>query len=85
MSNSSITRRSRNSTIEALKLFLMFGVVVLHICGGQGNAIELSQGGDLQMLRALFFCAVDCFMLISGYYLSISNTRNLVKDRKSVV
>ena len=57
MSNSSITRRSRNSTIEALKLFLMFGVVVLHICGGHGNAIELSQGGIYRCLERFFLCS----------------------------
>ena len=79
MTDSSIIKKNRNSTIEALKLFLMFGVVVLHICGDQGRAIELSRGGDLQTFRALFICAVDCFMVISGYYLSISNTRNIVK------
>jgi peptidoglycan/LPS O-acetylase OafA/YrhL len=67
MTDSSIIKKNRNSTIEALKLFLMFGVVVLHICGDQGRAIELSRGGDLQTFRALFICAVDCFMVISGY------------------
>lgn len=51
MTDSSIIKKNRNSTIEALKLFLMFGVVVLHICGDQGRAIELSRGGICRRLE----------------------------------
>lgn len=43
---SSLNRKTeRNSTIELLKLILIFGVIILHLCGGYGKAIEL--GGDV--------------------------------------
>lgn len=44
----SSSKTERNSTIEILKLFLMFGVVILHVCGGHGRAIEL--GGPYNYL-----------------------------------
>ena len=70
----------RNSTIELLKLILFLGVIILHLCGGYGKAIELGGGCiDLQLLRSFFICAVDCFIIISGYYLSSSNRRNISK------
>lgn len=75
------TKKQRNSTIELLKLLLMFGVVILHTCGGSGGAIDLGRGNniDLEILRGGVICAVDCFIIISGYYLCLTNKRNISK------
>lgn len=57
----------------------MFMVVVLHILG-QGGILDAAVPGSINywaawFLEAAMYCAVDCFALISGYVLSVTNTK----------
>ena len=79
MNKFTLPKTERNSTIEYLKLLLMLGVIILHICGGSSGAIALGGGFDLQLLRSFFSCAVDCFIMISGYYLCLTCKRSIQK------
>ena len=75
----------RHSNIELLRIITMLGVIVLHynnpnIGGGMFYAAE---GGLnfylLYLLESCFVCAVDLFVLISGYFLIESTARNIWK------
>ena len=71
--------KSRNSNIELLRLLLMAFVVLLHFNNGEmGGAFSLVQGNTidsymLHFFEALCACAVNCFMIVSGYFL-LGNT-----------
>lgn len=71
----------RNSSIELLRLLLMFLIVLGHcIIHGLGlyglspnshGIINLISNSDLPIVMVIYgfcTCAVDCFVLISGYY-----------------
>lgn len=64
----------RNSNIELLRIVLMFFVITLHYNGMGGHALELYASGLVfyftRFTEALGVCAVDCFVLVSGYFLS---------------
>lgn len=64
----------RNSNIELLRIVLMIFVITLHYNGGGGHALELYTFGlgfyFTRFTEALGVCAVDCFVLISGFFLS---------------
>ena len=77
------TKRERKSNIELLRILAIWGVVILHynnpsIGGGMAYA---SEGGInfyfLYFLESCCICAVDLFMLISGYFLVESKSRNV--------
>ena len=60
---------NRNYGIDALRLFSMFLVVILHVLG-RGGILGATNGGKLfvcMILETAAFCSVDCFALISGY------------------
>lgn len=75
----------RQSNIELLRIFAILGVIILHynnvdVGGGLRYVIEKSTNYYmLYFLESLTICAVDLFMLISGYFLSTSKRRNLWK------
>lgn len=74
----------RNSNIELLRILLMFFVITLHFYdAGGGNAIAIYQNGFgnylCKVLRAFAVCAVDCFMIISGYFLAFNKKIKLKK------
>lgn len=57
----------------------MFMVVVLHVLG-QGGILDATTPGSVNywvawFLESAMYCAVDCFALISGYVLSVTNTK----------
>lgn len=63
----------RNSSIELLRILCGLGVVILHFnyCPSGGGAVELTTGYTqtiLVFLEILCACAVNTFILISGYY-----------------
>lgn len=76
-------KADRQSNIELLRILAILGVVVLHynnpILGG--GMTYASEGGLnfylLYFLESCFICAVDLFMLISGYFLIESKSRNI--------
>lgn len=81
----------RQSNIELLRVFCMLGVIVLHINNNlYGGGLEYSASRPLNhiilvILQDLFCCSVDLMVLISGYFLSQQNQRNMMKPIKLIV
>jgi len=79
--------KSRKSGIELLRILAALGVVVLHY--NDGRAFGYVQGGInlyvLQILECVCICAVDLFVLISGYFLSNTPKRNYFKIIELVI
>ena len=67
--------KNRNSNIELLRLVLMFMVVLLHFNNDtMGGAFVYARNFPtenfvLHFLESLSVCAVNCFMIVSGYFL----------------
>lgn len=80
-------KSKRNSNIELLRLLLIFFVIYIHYTGRWiGNACYFAQEADktsnyllLTFLRSFCVCAVDCFVLISGFFLIKNNEVHLSK------
>lgn len=69
--NTLIEKKLRNSSIELLRLLAACAVIVLHY-NGMGGAVAASSGLShevLSLLECLCVCAVDLFIMISGYFL----------------
>ena len=66
----------RNSNIELLRIILMIFVITLHYNGMCGHALEYCLGGVnfyfTRLTESICICAVNCFMIISGYFLSFN-------------
>lgn len=81
----------RSSNIEALRILAIIGVMVLHYNNPViGGGITYAQEGSpnfyvLYVLESLFACGVDLFVLISGYFMCESRTRNLWKPIELVI
>ena len=80
-------KAKRQSGIELLRILLMMGVVLLHY--NDGKAFVYAQGSSnlyvLFFLESLCICAVDLFILISGYFLSGTQKRNYLKPLELLV
>lgn len=67
------SEKSRDSNIELLRIILIIGVVILHYNGAVGGFDSVKSGSAnemlLHVLEAVFICAVNTFMIISGYFL----------------
>lgn len=61
-------KKSRNSSIELLRLVCIFGIIFMHTIAYGGN--ELSKLNRILLIFTNCFTnlGVTCFMLISGYY-----------------
>ena len=71
--------KERNYGVDFLRILSMFMCVVLHVLG-QGGILDAAIPGSTNYWVAWFleiacYCAVDCFALISGYVLSVTNTK----------
>lgn len=77
--------RERYSNIELLRIFTMIGVIILHYNNATiGGALKFVDKNSinfytLYFLEAIFICAVNVFLVISGYFLCNSNKRNFWK------
>lgn len=74
--------KKRVSGIELLRIFTMLGVVFLHY--NDGRAFTFVENNTLNyyvlfFLESFCICAVDLFILISGYFLCNSQKRSLGK------
>lgn len=75
----------RNSNIELLRIVLMVMVVTLHFNNEKmGRAFNFVQDNAaskfiLYLLESLSVCAVNCFMIISGYFLAFNKKVRLGK------
>lgn len=71
----------RDSSIELLRIILMLGVMTLHF-NASGVAITSLSGKAFYFMNfteSIFICAVNVFVLISGYYMCTTEKRKIVK------
>lgn len=78
-----MNRGMRKSNIELLRIILMIMVIILHfnnedMGGGFAGANGLNYR-LLQVLEAFSICAVDTFVIISAFFLSGTQKRNMLK------
>lgn len=81
-------RQSRDSGIELLRMLAAMGVVLLHYNDGRAFEYVEPNSGNMYLLyflESLCICSVDLFLLISGYFLSVSNKRNYIKPVELIV
>lgn len=85
------SKKERQSNIELLRIFTMLGVVILHYNNPSiGKAMTFAESGSLHFwviyfFESLFICAVDLFILISGYFMCNSMKRDAIKPFKMIV
>lgn len=75
---------SRNSSIELLRILLILGVIILHYIGDGDKLLNNAIPGTINyylivMINSVCVCAVDVFVIISGYYSCKSNKINFRK------
>lgn len=67
-------KKTRESGIELLRILLMIGVIILHINNADiGGALKYVDNNSvnyivLLILENIFVCAVDIFVIITGYF-----------------
>ena len=74
--------KQRNSSIEMLRILAMMGIVLLHY--NDGRAFVYAQDNETSVLflfylESISICSVNLFILISGFFLSGTNKRDLIK------
>lgn len=80
-----INKNTRNSSIELLRIFTMIGVIILHYNNeSMGGALKYASKGDANYYLLVFFeclciCAVNIFILITGYFLCNNYKRSFIK------
>lgn len=81
----------RQSNIELLRILAIIGVIILHYNhrdgGGGFNYVVQGSANELMLrfLESLFICAVDVFILISGYFMCTTNKRNIIKPLQLIL
>lgn len=86
-----VSKKARQSNIELLRILAIMGVIILHynnseIGGGLTYAVQNSTNHYiLAVLESFFVCAVDLFVLISGYFMVNSSKRGLTKPIELIV
>lgn len=82
-------KAKRQSNIELLRIMTMCGVIVLHYNNATiGGGLAYAQGINLVILyylESLFACAVNLFVLISGYFMYTKQKRTLDKPFELLV
>lgn len=68
-------KKNRDSNIEMLRIVSMFLIIAMHFLGN-GKVLENCIYGSVSYyvfwsIRAICYISVNCFVLISGYYLSV--------------
>lgn len=59
---------TRNSSIEMLRLFAIFGIVIMHVNGPLLSEAFGINSIWIQIENSIFNCGVSVFVLISGYF-----------------
>ena len=89
--NASYKNIERQSNIELLRILAIMGVIVLHYNNvSMGGGLSYVQKGTLNFyvlyfLETIFACAVNLFVIISGYFMCRSNKRSLWKPIELIV
>ena len=82
------SKAHRESNIELLRIISMLGVIILHYNNeSMGGALRYVSFGSanyfiLSVFESLFICAVNLFVLISGYFLIETQKRSIIKPVK---
>ena len=75
--------KERESGVELLRIILIFFVVTMHYfnpqMGGGINVIPPESQWIANLMIAVSCCAVNCFILISGYFMITNNKRSISK------
>lgn len=83
------TDSQRKSNIDLLRIFASIAVIILHYNNftlGQGLVISQGIGNKfLWFLEGLSICAVNVFVLMSGYLLSTTQKRDILKPVKLII
>jgi len=75
-----LNKTQRKSGIELLRIFALLAVIMIHYCDKALPLIDNSLNLNVMLLlRSISSCAVDVFILISGYFMVKSNKRILGK------
>lgn len=87
MINSMGKKKERQSNIELLRIISLIGVIVLHFNHPANGAMLYAAPGSANYYLTYFFesafiCAVDVFVLITGYFMCTSFKRDIVKPIK---
>lgn len=75
----------RQSGVELLRILAAMGVIALHYCNpGIGGGFKFVESGSTNLdilffLESIFICAVNVFMIISGYFMCSSLKADLKK------
>lgn len=82
--------KKRQSSIELLRILTILGVVIMHCNGEPGGALAAVHTGSvnfylLHFLESVFICAVNVFVLITGYFLCTGGKRSWWKAIRLVV
>ena len=86
-----IITSERKSNIELLRIFAALGVIVLHYNNPNiGGGIKYAKSGSAEqnimlVLESIFICAVNAYVLISGYFMRKSMKRDLLKPLELIV
>lgn len=81
----------RDSNIELLRILAILGVIVLHYNNANmGGGLKYVPVGSLKyyllyLLETIFICGVNVFVLISGYFMSASQKRSIVKPLQLLI
>jgi surface polysaccharide O-acyltransferase-like enzyme len=76
-----VRKKNRDVNFEILKILLAIGVTILHYCGA-GMAVDNIPQINFWLLtffKMAFIPVVDIFVIISGYFLSQSQSRSVWK------
>lgn len=75
-----LQNRSRNSSIELLRIITIIGVIILHYNGlAMGYAKDSFEYYYLYFIEYVCICAVNLFVLISAFFLSSTQKRSFKK------
>lgn len=71
----------RNSSIELLRIIAILGVIILHYNGIGFNSVKKGSVNHFYMFLTenIFVCSVNVFIIISAYFLCMTEKRNIMK------
>ena len=88
--NKTSTKPARDSSIELLRILAILGVIALHYNNSSmGGGFAVADSGSFTYrimiaIECVAICAVNLFVMISGYFMSATNKRTLYKPIKLI-
>lgn len=74
-----MTGKTRNSSIELLRIICIFGIIFMHTIAYGGDELAVYNRYLLIVVNCFTNLGVTCFMLISGYFGVTFNLEKLIK------